>query len=159
MATLSGYRETKALQVEIDGLKRSQLEYEQLIMQSWNKLEQAQKEMARTQGVHTQSTKTLQEDIATIEAAILQQTHMLNELLQERPAKITLVPLEWMEHYTIMASRVTDPVVPVEQESCSACFTSIAKQDMLRLLKGALLKCKMCFRLLYMPSVREKGSH
>lgn len=158
LATLSGYRETKALQVEIDGLKRSQLEYEQLIMQSWNKLEQAQKEMTRTQAAHAQSVKALQEDIATIEAVILQETHKLNEWLQERPEKVAHVPHEWMEHYITMASRVSDPVVPVEQESCSACFTSIAKQDMLRLQRGALLKCKMCFRLLYMPSIMKRGS-
>lgn len=160
ITTLSNHREVKALQTEIDALKRSQLEYEQLVMQSWNKLEHAQKEMARVQNVHDQAVQDLQKEITMIEADILKQTHTLNELLQERPAKIAAVPSEWMDHYIIMASRVSDPVVAVEQESCSACFTSIAKQDMLRLQKKALLKCKMCFRLLYFPlAMQQKGAY
>lgn len=152
----SDYREIKALQAEIDDLKRSQIEYEQLIMQSWNKLEQAQKEGLKIQGAHTQGAKDLDEEIALIEADILKESHILNEHLENRPTKVALVPQEWLDHYIIMSSRVMDPVVPVEQDSCSACFTSIAKQDMLRLLKKALLKCKMCFRLLYMPSAMER---
>lgn len=156
LTTLTDYREIKALQAEIDTLRRSQLEYEQLIIHSWNKLEQVQKELSQAESLRLQSVKTLQEEIALIEADILKQTHILNEFLQERPEKVAAIPSEWMDHYTIMASRVSDPVVAVEQESCSACFSSIAKQDMLRLQKKALLKCKTCFRLLYHPLVMQK---
>lgn len=158
LATLSGYREIKALQSEIEALQRSQLEYEHLTMQSWNKLEHALKEKARIEETHAQMATTLNEEIALIESDILSQTHSLNELLQDRPKIITMVPAEWIEYYTMMTSKISDPVVPVEQESCSACFNSIAKQDMLRLQKKALLKCKTCFRLLYLPSVMNVGA-
>jgi predicted nucleic acid-binding Zn-ribbon protein len=157
--TLSDYREIKALQSEIDDLKRGQMELEQRVMQSWNKLDHAQKEVAKAQAAHTQQAKEVQDEIIVLEAEILKHTHHLNELLQERPAKVEHVPHEWMDHYTMMASRLPDPVVPVENESCSACFTSIAKQDMLRLQKRALLKCKMCFRLLYLPSAMERDNN
>lgn len=154
----SDYREIKALQAEIDDLKRAQIEYEQLVMQSWNKLEQAQKEGLRIQGSNTQGAKELDDEIVLIDLDILQKSQALNELLETRHTKVAVVPQEWLDHYIIMSSRVKDPVVPAEQESCSACFTSIAKQDMLRLLKKALLKCKMCFRLLYLPSAMERDS-
>lgn len=159
LGSLSDYREIKAMQAEIDDLKRSQVEYEHLIMQSWNKLEHAQKEAARLQAANEDGVKKIDEEIGIIDVNILEETRVLNTLLEGRAEKVARVPHEWLEHYTTMTARVVDPVVPVESESCSACFASIPKQDMLRLQRKALLQCKMCFRLLYLPSAMERDSN
>ena len=50
-----------------------------------------------------------------------------------------------------MQSRVTDPVVPVQQGSCSACFYDITEQRLVALRRHALLQCEGCYRFLYMP--------
>ena len=62
------------------------------------------------------------------------------------------LPDEWLGKYEHMRGRVADPVVPVQQDSCSACFYSISSRDLQTLKQGDLLQCKDCYRFLYYKS-------
>jgi predicted nucleic acid-binding Zn-ribbon protein len=68
------------------------------------------------------------------------------------------VPQEWLTKYQRMRAKVADPLVPVMNTSCSACFYSIPPQDLNRLKKNALLLCRSCYRLLYYDKEEEKDS-
>lgn len=74
--------------------------------------------------------------------------------MQDRQSKEQAVPAEWLEKYATMRARVTDPVVPVINGDCSACFYQVSTQDMQQLRHRKLLQCKDCFRLLYLPEVQ-----
>ena len=73
------------------------------------------------------------------------------KLVEQRKQKEGLVPHEWLEKYEMMRSRVADPVVQVTQNSCGACYQMLTNQDLVRARHGALMQCKKCFRLLYIP--------
>ena len=142
-------KEHQALKKEIERFKREQHEAEVKLMGIWNKLDIAQKELAEQQT----SYDTKREELLTI---IHDQQEKLSGLQQqldkkknERPSKEAGIPQDWLDKYTHMRMQVENPVVPVEQNACSACFYSIPNQELLRLHKRALTQCKGCFRLLY----------
>src|SRR5690606_4902221 len=89
--------------------------------------------------------KTEQEKIAI--------TDELSHLFAQRDEKSIGIPEEWLEKYGEMGQRVTDPVVPIEQQSCGGCYQQLIAQDIIRAKRGALMQCKKCFRLLYFPEI------
>lgn len=144
-------KEYQPLKKEIDALKRVQNEAERKLLTMWNKLEVSQKELevqtaAQEAKVHEHLDAICQKQDRI---AILQGE--LAVLNSDRPAKEAYVPIEWLEKYTHMRMNIADPVVPVMNASCSACFYSIASQEVTRLKRRAVVQCKGCFRLLYMP--------
>ncbi len=77
-------------------------------------------------------------------------------LSAQRVEKEANVPAEWLEKYTMMRARVSDPVVEIFHQSCGACSHLITQQEIIRAKRGALLQCQNCFRLLYAPEIMEK---
>ena len=65
---------------------------------------------------------------------------------------------EWLNKYERMIHRVSDPIVPVMEESCSACYYAILRQDLQKLKKSGVLPCRNCYRLLYYDEKEEEES-
>ena len=65
------------------------------------------------------------------------------------------IPDEWLAKYQRMRNKVQNPIVPVINKSCSACYYSVPPQDMMRLKNRALLYCRSCYRLLYHDQEEE----
>ncbi|MCL4361213.1 hypothetical protein M1446_02550 [Candidatus Dependentiae bacterium] len=68
---------------------------------------------------------------------------------KERPSKLEGFPKEWLEKYNNMKKSVSNPVVQVTANTCSACFYSVNPADMAALKHNKLISCKDCYRLLY----------
>lgn len=148
--TVTAEKEYQALKREIESLKRSQHLYEQDLIQSWNSLEHAQKEMNAL-------TTLLQAKIDEFEKERAERQKVLNDAVQkleahkqERLAKEKNLPEEWLSKYNIMYLQVPNPIVPLVGQSCSACFYDVTRQEYLDLLKRQLLQCKGCYRLIYL---------
>src|SRR3990167_4271911 len=147
--TISDQKEYSAIKREIDHLKRQQHNFEKELVDSWNKLENAKKE-------HENIEKDLDSKIAEIETTIsnakkdLEETNkQISQYNKDRTAKEKGVPAEWLQKYNIMHLQVTDPVVPLIGQSCSACFQDLTKQDFKDINRNKMMQCKGCFRLLY----------
>jgi uncharacterized protein len=145
----SNQKEYSALKREIDSLKRLQHNFEKELVDSWNKLETAKKE-------HENIEKDLDLKISEINSTIEKATKDLKETKQlieqynkDRLDKEKGVPDEWLQKYNVMHLQVTNPVVPLVGQSCSACFQELTKQDFLDINKNKMMQCKGCFRLLY----------
>lgn len=140
---------------EIEAIRREQHEHEQTLMHAWNTLESVHKSFET-------KTQELDNTLAQFDneiAALSEQEHQVqiqyDQKMTERAAHTAGIPEEWLEKYRAMQSRVTDPVVPVEQGSCSACFCDIPEQRLSQLRRHALLQCEGCYRFLYMPDAVE----
>lgn len=149
-------KEYKAIKSEIDHLKQAQHDFEQEVIDAWNKLETAEKEYESKQ-------KKSEEKLAAVHSSINNDKQKVSNLelelaqhVQQRPGKVKKVPEEWLEKYAAMGSRVSNPVIPILHGSCSFCFFTITSQDIVRLKRGALLECKGCFRFLYAPKAMEQ---
>jgi predicted nucleic acid-binding Zn-ribbon protein len=146
-------RESRPIYQEIETVKVKQFQLEEQVLSAWNKLENSQREyqqlkhkidekITAEQSALDQAQQKLQTLISTIEQDLKKSTEM-----QEG------IPVEWLEKYEIMRRTVSNPVVPVKNNSCSACFYPIIAQDLARLRHHALLQCKDCYRFLYMESL------
>ena len=156
LESVSNNREYQSLYSEMNLLNVRQDELEQSLIATWNSFETAQRACDTIEKKHSQQVAALNTHIQEIQEkkdAIMAEIASMNAL---RSDKLVGVPEEWLEKYAAMRSRVADPMVPVQYESCSACFQTIIDQDMLRLKRCALLQCKGCYRFLFLKEAMEQ---
>jgi predicted nucleic acid-binding Zn-ribbon protein len=155
LETLSDYKEFKSLKLEIEHIGSQLHEQESLVENAWKKLEAVSAETERRVKAAEESIveleKLLQEKVNLFE----QKKHELEEYQKNRAQKATGVPEQWLLKYNTMQARVQDPVVPIEQESCSSCFSYVTGNNLLQAKRGALVQCTSCYRLLFLASVME----
>ena len=142
-------KEFEAANKEIDRVKFSRDQQEQRMMQMTNKVGAIQKDF---QAFHANYQIEKDKLIALIDQenlAIKNLQDQIQQLIHERQEKMIGIPDEWLNTYETMRGRVSNPVVPVNQDSCSACFAFMAARDVQALRDKRLLQCKDCFRFLY----------
>lgn len=142
-------KEYMSLQQEIEVLEQNKRKADDALLALWSALEEHQKvdkqressESVEQDAVHTK-LRELQQNLAELEQEIEKKQRL-------RVEKEIKTPDAWREKYTMMLTRVDNPVVPVENASCSACFYPISQQDLAALMRHKLLECKGCYRILY----------
>lgn len=149
-------KEFNSAKAELATVQEELVKREEELLIAWNSLEAAQKLVttfeATYQGRYEVVQKTVAEQsqkVATVEAEIM-------TIEVERPARQAEVPAEWLSQYNMMHNSVADPVVALEDDSCTACFSPVPSQLVGRVKKGAILPCKGCFRLLYDPAFHQR---
>ncbi len=140
---------------EIEAINREQHEHEHTLMQVWNTLESVHKTFETKEHELVGALAALDTEIAALQAQEDQMEASHEERMAHRKEHLAGIPEDWLEKYRAMQSRVTDPVVPVQQGSCSACFYDITEQKLVALKRHALLQCEGCYRFLYMPDRAE----
>lgn len=153
---LTSHKEYQGIKSEIDFLKKKQHDLEEALVGVWHDLEVVKKEYAQKEEQRTFKVADIEKEervLAEKKRAIQQS---LSQSLEQRTPVQAQVPAEWMQKYSAMRTRVADPVVPVVNKVCSACFYPASEQDMIALLHRRLVQCKDCFRLLYLPEAQEK---
>jgi len=149
LETVSNAKEYAAVKAEIGQVQEKQREIEQAIIDSWGRLEAAQKKQSLGQEIAVKKINEIDESLSLLEQKLSSLTRDVNEQTAERKRLEVLVPEELLRDYHQMRGRVADPVVPVQYGSCSACFYSVPAQEIALLKSGVLLPCKSCYRILY----------
>lgn len=155
LEVVANHKEYQSIKSEIDIVRKAQHNLEDQLIKAWHQFETAKKEYESFklsyEEKHAQTVQLIGEheaEIAEINVDLLAKEQERNEIEKT-------VPAEWIEKYTIMRARVTNPVVPVVDGSCSACFYKISTPDMNALERNKLVQCKDCFRLLYIEQRNE----
>lgn len=142
-------QEYEAANKEIDRVKFNRDQQEQKMVQMMNKVAAVEKEyQAFYQTYQTEQQKI----IALIEQEknlVQDFNKQMQQFQHDRQSKMIEIPQEWLNTYETMRGRVGNPVVPVYQDSCSACFYFMAARDIQLLKNQGLLQCKDCYRFLY----------
>ncbi|MBN1549701.1 hypothetical protein JW872_03515 [Candidatus Babeliales bacterium] len=151
LGNVQDQRAYRAMKQEMQTLKEKQNSFEDILISSWKRLDLADRTYRDSQETYEQALEALQRELHTVrdEISSLKETIAAHEV--DRQKYLKDLPEEWLEKYARMKTTVSDPVVPVSYDSCSACFTMLPAQDLLALRRRALLQCKGCFRLLYDP--------
>lgn len=142
-------KEYSAIKKEVDLIKQNQYNLEPALLEMWKKSESAKKEFEDKKVEATKKIELLENSITEKTTNINFLEIQLNELKKERTQKSAGIPEEWIEKYNLMRLKVSNPVVPVENNSCSACFYLITSQDLIHLKHKKLLQCKRCYRFLF----------
>lgn len=142
-------KEYDAAAKETEKIKFDRNLQEQRMIQMINKMEAVVKENEAFQAECAHQKQKLSELLLQEEQAAAEVIKQLASLEQSREAKMAGIPVEWLNTYEAMRGRVANPVVPVLQDSCSACFYFMSARDSQILRQQGLLQCKDCFRFLY----------
>lgn len=143
-------REIQSAYQEIELLKKKQYEHEEGLLEAWNILESTNRAYLETKATLQKRAQDL-EDLIT--SSVAHKKDLQKKIIDRHAERSQLeagIPEEWLEKYAVMRRTVSNPVVLVINNSCSACFYSITQQDSARLKRHALLQCKECYRFLYM---------
>jgi len=153
--TLSDYKEFRPLKLEIDQIGSQLHEQELLVESAWKILETTEIDSIK-------QIKKIEDTISDLQKSLQEKTDLLRQKQLElegnqtkRTAKESLVPDEWLLKYNTMQERVEDPVVPIEQNSCTVCFSHITGNNLLQAKRGTLVQCTSCYRLLFLPAAME----
>lgn len=152
IATSQGVKtpqEYEAANKEIDQVKFNRDQQEQKMMQMTNKVSTFQKDYQLFQANYQIEKDALIELVSKENALVAELQNQIDQIHKDRQTKMSGIPTEWLNTYETMRGRVSNPVVPVHQDSCSACFYFMAARDMQALKDKGLLQCKDCFRFLY----------
>ncbi len=152
----SDYKEYQAIKVEVEAIQRTQVEQEKVVLDAQNQLENAQNTLQKKTTEITHQLEQLQKHVQELEEKAANLKAETASLIVQREKKEADVPAEWLEKYTMMRARVTDPVVEIFHQSCGACSQMITSQEMVRAKHGALVQCQKCYRLLYASEIMEK---
>jgi predicted nucleic acid-binding Zn-ribbon protein len=142
--------------LEVEHIQRLQIDQEKNVLAAWNQLENAQQSLEKKIVEHETQLQTLHQRMKELGEKRANLDDVCAGMIEQRAGLEKGVPAEWLEKYTIMRARVSDPVVPIFHQSCSVCSQMITAQDMTRARHGALVQCQTCYRLVYAPEVMEK---
>jgi len=152
---VTNQKEYAAILKEIDHLEQKQHDSEEPLLLAWNKLEQVKQEFKKKEEEFEKKKAEINQKLEETNKQIKEVEDQLEEHAARRGEKISMVPEEWLEKYNMLGARVSDPVVPVESGSCSACFYDVTSQKVIEMRKGKLVLCKGCYRFLYVKDKEE----
>lgn len=151
-------KEYKSIEAEVEHARKERVRFEDQITEAWYNLENAKKEYEAEKIRAVQKEELLLKDMEAKQVAIQDLTSQLNALSEERNVISSRIPADWLAKYDRMKNSVEDPIVPVINGSCSACYYAVLHQDYLRLKKSGVLPCRSCYRFLYYDEEEEKAS-
>ncbi|OQA35192.1 MAG: putative zinc ribbon domain protein [Candidatus Dependentiae bacterium ADurb.Bin331] len=151
-------REYESLKHEIESVRKKQVGLEENLIASWKNYETAQHDLEQKQEFTVKRCAELDQFMTETLRKMAAIDEKIKELMAVRAEKEIGIPAEWLEKYTAMRMKVSNPVVPVQEGSCSACFYRISQKDVHELRKGKLILCRDCFRFLYMEQAMNAPS-
>src|SRR5204862_8207378 len=106
---------------ESDYLNEQEQAQETQLVKAWDDLERDQQDFEEKQQHVQEKIRLLEEEIADKQRQCELIEHSSIEYQKGRAEKEQKVPEAWLAKYAVMQARVIDPVVPIEQNSCSSC--------------------------------------
>jgi predicted nucleic acid-binding Zn-ribbon protein len=146
---VNGIKEYSSLRNEINTVHDQQQVCEQNLIEAWDKFDSTQKKYKAEQALFDAKNIELDDQQRVISAKIRDLESLIDEHERQRQAYAEAVPADLLSNYEHMCGQVKNPVVPVEHNSCSACFYPIPAHDLALLKHGKFLPCKSCYRILY----------
>jgi predicted nucleic acid-binding Zn-ribbon protein len=153
LASISNQKEYKSLEKETLLVNAERVRHEQELLVLWNKLDALDKTYEFKYTLHEEQAAKFHAQVEAIKNEVAAFQAELEVLTTQRLEKQQNIPQEWLDMYVNMKGRVTNPVVPVINESCDACFYSVTARDLQMLRRNKLLQCRDCYRVLYVEGI------
>ncbi len=148
-----GQKEYLALEKEINIISAERTSLEDQLVKLSYAIEELKKDVDSLIAHKDEQLSILDHDIKIKrENQITLETKLAAEE-QAREQAVQLIQPEWRVQYERMKHSVEDPIVPVLNGCCGACFYSIPAQDFSRVKKNQIIVCRNCYRFLYYDAV------
>lgn len=149
-------KEYRAIGKEIKRVTQERMGLEDILIQTWHKYDQTKKEAGEQTEQKNKQIEEIKEKTTELENSLKEYEQKLEKIIIERQEAAKDIPEEWLRKYERMKENVQNPVVPVIQDGCSACFYHIIRQDLQRLKNHGMLLCRNCYRFLYYDKEEEE---
>ena len=149
LAMASSPKEFFSLESEIKDIENRVQKHEELGFQQLGQLEVAQKHYDEQKIQEVDQIESLRLAMAEREKQRDFLVNLRHSYIEQRGDFEKNVPADLLERYTSMKEKVPNPVIEILRESCSGCFYSLHKQDLLSAERQQLVTCRSCYRLLY----------
>lgn len=149
---ISAPKEYDAATKELERVRLDRNVQEQRLLQLFNRIEFINKEQSSAAQQHQDVMVAIQETLQEHQKALDLLHQEMKEVETQRGDKLVGIPSDWLETYELMRGRVGNPVVPLQQDSCSACFYGVTPRDLQSIRNKYLIQCKDCYRFLYEES-------
>ena len=146
---LSNPREFLSLQHELEVLSKKLSALEELLFEVWQQQQEVEKSYTVQSSEYAAALPTVEAHLEQLSVKKNNLQALLEQLKHERGALEPRVVADLRDKYEYMRAKVSDPVVPVIDGKCGACFSPVSYNDMQGLRRHKLLACKDCYRLLY----------
>jgi predicted nucleic acid-binding Zn-ribbon protein len=152
-------KQYKALENEIAALSKERLDLEEQVIKQWFTMDMYKTEVEVLKTNKGKQTEIIKHDLDIKAENIAHLKEKLAQAQQERTVAMSQVLPEWQTQYERMRHSVPDPIVPVINSSCSACFYAILPQDLTKLKKSNIMICRNCYRFLYFDEEEAKDAN
>lgn len=155
LESITKEKEYSAIEKELNSITQQISEQDDALMQAWHNLEAAKsKESVEITKIEEQ-IEVVKKDIETKKEEITTLHEKLSGLEEKIEKHMEQIPAEWLKKYNRTKGKVSDPVVPLINKSCSSCYYSVPPQDIMLLKRSAILHCRSCYRFLYYDKEEE----
>lgn len=144
-------KEYESLNKELLKVKKSQADLEPAILQAWKEAEHAEQAMHKVAADTAVQIQTLTATFEQGAAKIVELENAAHLLREQRGAKVQGIQPDMLAQYEKLYNQVSNPIVPLVNNTCSACFYSVTNKDIIEMRKRKLVQCNDCFRLLFLP--------
>jgi predicted nucleic acid-binding Zn-ribbon protein len=155
---VTNQKEYKGFEKEVENLSRQRSFQEEQVVKQWFTVDALKKEVETKEQAATKITAEKEHDITVKQDIIKELEAKLIATQQARVIALGLLPKEWITQYERMKNSVADPMVPVLDTSCSACFYAIPYQDVTKVKKGNVIICRNCYRFLFYDEQAADGA-
>jgi len=149
--SLIGAKERTALEHEITDIATKIDQADDSLMLLLEQQDLIKKSISQRKAEVTESENTLLAERQKRASAIAEIEKGKADLLMESSQQILLVPENLRNEYAQLKQRVANPAAPIQNQSCSACFTQLLAQEYTQINSRSVIRCRGCFRYLYLP--------
>jgi predicted nucleic acid-binding Zn-ribbon protein len=147
--TVTNQKEHNAVKSAISQIKQEQHNYESILIDEWNKLDQAKIIFENQTGKLALETTRIQDELSQKKLDLEKLELDLANETKQREQFLGHLPNEWLEKYEAMYQKVNNPIVQLLNNACGACYEQATAQVINELKHHKLTQCKGCFRFLF----------
>ncbi len=153
LPTITNKKEVDAIEREMNDLVRKHRVHENVLMKSIQNRDLAFKQLEMLKKSIEEQGQEAKKNVADADQKISELTKELHDLQAQRIDVLQKLDDEWKKRYERVKQTVKDPIVPLVQNCCSACFYLVASKDLVELKKNHIIICRNCYRFIYCEEV------
>ncbi len=151
LATFNNYKLQQAAQREVENAEKELSSQEEVLLGSLDIIEQIEKKISEIEKVRDSETQKFnKENLEYVEHVSVLEDRIAS-YSEEKQSLVEKVNPAYMDIYNRVHEKyVVDPVVAVENNSCTGCFVQVSPQLIVEISRAnSICKCSGCGRILY----------
>lgn len=151
-ANAKNAKEYTSFMDQITSLEQEREIRDEALIILWQQLEAKTNSIKKLEQEYASELENLNQNFQSLSKLIDHFSITVKEFKTERQSILDLIPEDFLGDYIYMYKQVPNPAVEAKGQLCGACFCVLPSSDFGMLKKRKLLRCKQCYRILFIDS-------